>query len=92
MTLPGGEQDPLTRMSQIPAFSHLKGNLFFFTTMNIIRLVRPEMDTILHSYLRHGLVLIPIVAGIWVMKLCISSRRAFARVRRLLIHSESGPS
>ena len=44
------------------------------------------METILKSYMRPGLLLIPIVTGIWIMKMYISSRRAFARVRRLLIH------
>ena len=52
-------------------------------------IINPQMEMIMSSYLRRGLMLIPIAAGIWFMNLYISSRRAFARVRRLSIHSEA---
>lgn len=50
------------------------------------------METILKSYIRPGLVLIPIATGIWIIKMYISSRRAFARVRILSIRHEAALS
>ena len=72
--------------------SYLKGNINLFTKMSIISPVRSQMDTIFNSYLRRGLILIPIAAGAWVLSMYISSQRAFARVRRLSIHSDARPS
>ena len=51
--------------------------------------INPQMEMTMSSYFRRGLILIPIAAGIWIMNLYISSRRAFARVRRLYIHFEA---
>jgi hypothetical protein len=50
------------------------------------------MQMILSSYLHRGLILIPVAAGIWVMKLYALSRRAYARVRRLSSHLRGGTS
>ena len=69
--------------------SHLKGMFNLFITMNINSPVWSQMETILNFILRRGLMLIPIAAGVWAINLYISSRRAFARVRRLSIHSET---
>ena len=72
--------------------SYLKGKTNLSITMNIISPAWSQMETIFYSYLRRGLILIPIAAGAWVMSMYISSRRAFARVRRLSSDPEVTPS
>jgi hypothetical protein len=72
--------------------SHLEGKHNLFTTMDVINAVWLQMETILSSFSRRALMLIPIAAGMWVMSLYISSRRAFARVRRISIHFEGESS
>ena len=76
----------------ISVLSYLKGKVTLFTTMSITSRVRSQMETIFNSSLRRGLILLPIAAGAWVLSMYISSRRAFARVRRLSIDSEARPS
>ena len=71
--------------------SYLKGKINLFTIMNTISPVWSQVETILDSYLRRALMLIPIAAGVWIINLYISSRRTFARVRRLSSHSEGPP-
>ena len=71
--------------------SYVKGKINLFTIVNNISPVWSQMETIFDSYLRRVLMLILIAAGVWIINLYISSRRTFARVRRLSSHSEGSP-
>ena len=73
----------LTKRFSIPTLRHLTESSI--SSPRQYQTGAATMEPIVNTYLRRGLVLVPIVTGIWVMKMYISSRRAFARVRRLSI-------